>query len=352
MKWEYVLTLLLAFLVGYLMFVVMAPFFIPIFWAIVFVILFYPYYEWVLRKTAGRSALASFLACMSIALFIIIPLAILGSVLAGQLLDIYDWAEKYLQQMSTKAHQSPLFIVQILERYIGDFVDVRALNLRGVFANMIREVAGYAGEGVGSFIKSFAEFFIHLFLAFFTMYFLFKDGDRLFRMVKDLIPMNEHHKNDIIRRNRDVIYATIYGGVLVGGVQALLGGMAFWFLGVPGTLLLSFAMFLTTFLPSVGSALVWGPVAIYLLAIGQIPGGVGLVIWGIFVIGLVDNIMRPYIIGNKTNLHPLLLFFSIFGAVNVFGLIGIIAGPLILSIGQAMIEFYHEYVKSKNTWAG
>lgn len=352
MKWEYVLTLLLAFLVGYLMYVVMAPFFIPIFWAIVLVILFYPYYQWILSKLPRHPGLSSLFACLSIALFIIIPLSVLGSMMAAELLHLYNWAEGYIEQVSTKAHQSPVFIMQFLERYLGGFVDVSSINLRGIFASIVREVAGYAGEGVRGFVKGFAEFFVNLFLAFFTMYFLFKDGDKLFRIVKDLIPITQHHKDTIIEKNRDVIYATIYGGVLVGGVQATLGGLAFWFLGIPAALLLSFVMFLTTFLPSVGSSLVWGPAAIYLLITGQIAGGIGLVIWGIFVIGLVDNIMRPYIIGGKTNLHPLLLFFSIFGAVNVFGIIGIIAGPLILSVGQAMIEFYHEYVRNKNTWAG
>jgi predicted PurR-regulated permease PerM len=352
MKWEHILTLLLAFLVGYLMYAMMAPFFIPIFWAVVLVILFYPYYQWLLRKLGQRPALAALAACLSIALFIIVPLAVMGSMMAGEILNLYNWAEAYLKEMSTKAHQSPLFIFPLLEKYLGGFVDVQSLNIRGIFATLIREVAGHAGEGVSGFVKSFAAFFINLFLAFFSMYFLFKDGDKLFKIVRDLIPITDHHKDLIIAKNKGVIYATIYGGVLVGAVQAALGGLAFWFLGIPAALLLGFAMFFATFLPSVGSSLVWGPVAVYLFLKGDISSGTILVLWGVFVIGLVDNLLRPYIIGNKTNLHPMLLFFSIFGAVHIFGLIGIIAGPLILSIGQAMIEFYHEYVKSQNTWAG
>lgn len=352
MKWEYILAVLLALLVSYLMFVVMSPFFIPIFWAAVLVVLFYPYYLWLLKKTGQRPSLASLIACLSIALFIIVPLAIIGTMMAGELLHLYEWAEGYLKEMSTRAHKSPAFIYPFLEKYIGAFVNVQSLDLRGIVATVIREVAGYAGESVTGFVKSFAGFFVNLFLAFFSMYFLFKDGDKLFNIVKDLIPITDHHKDMIIAKNRGVIYATIYGGIMVGAVQALLGGLAFWFLGIPAALLLGFVMFFATFLPSVGSSLVWGPIAVYLFLKGDIFGATILAIWGVFVIGLVDNILRPYIIGNKTNLHPLLLFFSIFGAVNVFGLIGIIAGPLILSIGQAVIEFYHEYVSSRNTWAG
>jgi len=111
-------------------------------------------------------------------------------------------------------------------------------------------------------------------------------------------------------------------------------------------------MFLFSFLPSFGTAIVWVPASIYLLIIGSYAKGIVLLLWGAFIIGLIDNFLRPIIVSGQTNLHPLLLFFSILGAVNAFGLIGIIAGPLILSISQAMIELYHEYIKNKNTWAG
>lgn len=352
MKWEHLLILLITALIGYLMYLVLAPFFIPIFWAIILVILFHPYYEWLLKRFRGHKALASLAACTSIALFIIVPMAIIGVALANEVLNLYNWAEDYLQGISTKAHQSPMFFYPWLERYLGDFIDVEKLNLRSMVASVVREAAGYIGTGLSGFAKGFAAFIIDFILAFFSMYFLFKDGDRLFDIVKDLVPVNSFHKGEIIEKNRGVIYATIYGGVLVGAVQAALGGIAFWYLGIPAALVLTFTMFLATFLPSVGSAMVWGPVAAYLLITGSYIGGIGLIFWGVFVIGLIDNFMRPWFVGGRTNLHPLLLFFSILGAVNAFGFIGIVAGPLILSIGQATIELYHEYVRSKNTWAG
>jgi len=352
MKWEHLLTLLITAVIGYLMYLVLVPFFIPIFWAIILVILFQPYYDWLVRSFAGRRALASIAACTSIALFIIVPMAIIGAALTNEVLNLYAWAEGYIQDISTKAHKSPMFFYPWLERYLGEYIDVDKLNLRSLIASVIREAAGYVGPGLSGFVKGFATLIIDFILAFFSMYFLFKDGDKLFKMVKDLIPVNSYHKEEIIEKNRGVIYATIYGGVLVGAVQAALGGIAFWYLGIPAALVLTFTMFLATFLPSVGSAMVWGPVAAYLLISGDYVGGIGLIFWGVFVIGLIDNFLRPWLVSGRTNLHPLLLFFSILGAVNVFGFIGIIAGPLILSIGQATIELYHEYVKTRNTWAG
>ncbi|MBI1912452.1 MAG: AI-2E family transporter [Deltaproteobacteria bacterium] len=352
MKSEYLLSILLSVLIGYLMYVVMVPFLIPIFWAIVLVILFHPYYDWLLKKVRNRKALASILACLSIALFIIVPMAILGTALAAELVNVYQWAENYMAEISTRAHRSPLFLFPSLERFLEQYIDISTFNIRSIFVSSIRDIASFAGEGMKGVITSSFTFFFHLILAFFSMYFLFKDGDKLFNLIKDLIPLSERNKQDIITKNRAVVFSTIYGGVLVGIVQGALGGLAFWYLELPAPLLWACVMFLFSFLPSVGSGMIWAPAAVYLLIKGNIVGGVSLVLWGTFVIGLVDNILRPYIVSGKTDLHPLLTFFSILGAVNAFGFIGIIAGPLILSIGQATIELYHDYIKNKNTWAG
>ncbi len=349
MKTENLITFALALLIGYLLYLVMAPFFIPIFWAIVLVILFYPYYRWLLGRIKGKKSLASFLACLTIALFLIVPMAIIGTALAGELLDIYQWAENYISEISARAHKSPMFIFPFLERYLGRYIDVSGIDLHSIFASTIKETASFAGQGITGFIKSFAGFVFNLFLAFFTMYFLFKECDGLLGLVKDLLPLSESAKERVIDKNRDVISSTIYGGLLVGVIQGVLGGLAFWFLGLSAPILWAFVMFLFSFLPSIGTATVWIPAAVYFFIIGAYVKGIALVLWGTLVISLIDNLLRPIIVSGRTNLHPLLLFFSILGAVNIFGFIGIIAGPLILSIGQATIEIYHEYVKSTRT---
>ncbi|MBI5641944.1 MAG: AI-2E family transporter [Deltaproteobacteria bacterium] len=352
MKSEYLITLLLSLLIGYLMYLVMAPFFIPIFWAAVLTILFYPYYQWLLRKVTKRRPLASIIACITIAIFILIPLALIGAALANELFNLYQWSEGYLRGISEGQPPSPSRLMTYLEGLIGRYVDISGIDLHGILAGFAGDAASYAGEGLKGFIKNFTGFVFNIFLAFFTMYFLFKDGESLFTIIKDVIPLAQTDKDRIIEKNKAVITATINGGVLVGLVQGALGGIAFWFLSLPGPILWSFVMFLFSFLPTVGSAIIWVPAAIYLFVIGSYIKGTILVFWGIFVIGLADNVLRPFIVSGKTNLHPMLLLFSILGAVNVFGFIGIIAGPLILSIGQAMVEIYHEYIKNRNTWPG
>lgn len=352
MKSEHLLTILLSVIIGYLMYLVMAPFFISIFWAAVFVILFYPYYKWLLNRLKQRKALASFIACASIAMFLIIPMALIGAAVANELFKVFLWAEDYLKALSTQAHNSPVFFASYIENFLSRYIDISGIDVRSFFANTVKQIASFAGEGLQGFIKSISGFIINIVLAFFSMYFLFKDGETLFNIIKDLVPLSEPDKKKIINKNRAVISATINGGLLVGAVQGLLGGIAFWFLGLPTPVLWGFVMFVFSFLPSFGTAIIWVPAAIYLFVIGNYGQGIVLVIWGTFVIGLVDNFLRPIIVSGRTNLHPMLLFFSILGAVNAFGFIGVIAGPLILSIAQAMVEIYHEYVKKKNTWAG
>lgn len=352
MKSENILALILAFLGLYLTYLILVPFVIPIFWATAFVILFYPYYTWLLRKFGNRPAAASIAACASIAFFIMIPMMIIGAAMANELFGLYHWAEGYMAEVSSKAHKSPLFFLSKFESFIGRYVDISGLDLRGIFASAVREAAGFAGEGLRGFIKSFAGFLFNIILAFFAMYFLFKDGDKVLSLIKDLLPLSETDKEMVMERNRAVIASTLYGGVFVALVQGLLGGIAFWAVGLQAAIVWGFVMFLFAFIPTVGSAIVWIPAAAYLLLTGHYTAGVGLILWGVFVIGLADNLLRPFIVSGKTNLHPLLLFFSILGAVHVFGFIGIIAGPLILCIGQTAIEIYHDHVKQKDIWPG
>lgn len=352
MKTEYILTLLLALLIGYLMYLVMLPFLIPVFWAVAFVIIFYPYYRWLVKKLGGRETLASVLACLTLALFLIIPLAIIGVMMATELLHLYQWAETSLTGISAKAHGSPVFIFPTIEKYLSRYIDVSSIDLTGIFASNIKEIATFMAEGLKSFVKSFAEFVFNLVLAFFAMYFLFKDGDRLLDLTKDLLPLSQDETDRIIERNRAVISAAVNGGIMVGAAQGVLGGVAFWFLGLSAPVLWGFMMFLLSFLPGIGTAMVWGPAVIYLFLIGSYTKAVILLVWGAVIIGLIDNLLRPVIMSGGTNIHPLLLFFSILGAINVFGLIGIIAGPLIVSIAMAAVEIYRDTTKKKHTWAG
>jgi predicted PurR-regulated permease PerM len=142
-----------------------------------------------------------------------------------------------------------------------------------------------------------------------------------------------------------MIYATIYGGILIAIIQGLLGGLSFWVLGLPSPIFWGTAMALLSFIPIGGTALIWAPAAIILLIGGAILKGLILLGVGVVIISMVDNILRPLFISSKTNIHPLLLFFAVLGGIQAFGLIGLVAGPLIVTLFLTLIEIYIQGTK-------
>ncbi|MBI5562389.1 MAG: AI-2E family transporter [Deltaproteobacteria bacterium] len=342
MKPQAIITIILLVLAGYLLYLVLSPFFIPAFWAAVFAVVLYPYYTWLLAHTGGRKGVAALSACVTIAVFVIVPMAVIGAAIASEVYDLYQWADAYLNAVSTRAHGGPFFLPPYAARLLQQYVDISAAELHDVLANSVKEAAAWMVSGMTGFVRSFAGFVFDALIAFFTMFYIFRDGDRLLDIARRLIPLSDADKDKIIKRAGTVVHATVTGGLLVGVAQGVSGGAAFWALGIKAPTLWGFAMFVLSFLPGIGTALVWGPASVYLLATGSVFEGAALLIWGVFVIGLIDNLLRPLMVGNAANLHPLLIFLSIIGAVNVFGLIGIIAGPLVVSIAEAALEIYQE----------
>lgn len=346
MKKEHVLSVLVSLIIIYLLYLIFSPFFVPLFWAVALVILFYPYYTWVLNITK-RKSLSSLIVCVSIALFIMVPLAVMGAALASDFFNAYQKAQNYIKNLAIGSPDQDS-IAMYLRKYIGQghYVSVSGTDIKEVLSNTAKTIASYAAETLTVFLKGLAGFVFNLILSFFAMFFLFKDGDALIGVLKEILPVPEKEKGDIINRTRDVISASIYGGVAVGAVHGLLGGLMFLALGIFAPILWGFSMFIVSFLP-VGTIMVWGPAAVYLLIKGHAAKAAVLSAWGLILIVFTDYILRPAIISGKTDMHPLLLFFGILGGVTVFGLVGIIAGPLIVSIGLAMVEIYRKYASVK-----
>jgi len=333
-----------AAIIGYLSYRIMAPFFVPIFWAVVFVILFHPFYAWLLRRLRVKAA-ASALACITIALFFLVPMIILAAMLTSEVISIYTHAQHYAADISNGQSGLNLHFFDYMPGFLDRYVDISGIDLRKLFATTMQQAGAYLAPGLKGAVSNFAQLFFNIVLAFFTMFFLFMESDKLVAVLKELIPLNDTQTDEVISKNRVIITATLTGGVLVGGVQGALGGLAFWFLGIPSPFLWAFVMFITSFLPGIGTLAVVIPAILFLLIKGAFLKALLLLLWGALVIGLVDNLLRPIIISGKTNQHPLLLFFSVLGAVHAFGFIGIIAGPIILSLAMAALDIYRIAMK-------
>ncbi|MFQ5585403.1 MAG: AI-2E family transporter [Thermodesulfobacteriota bacterium] len=339
MKAEQFITLFLVVAIGYLLYLIMVPFWIPLFWAVVLTILFYPLYQW-LRLRIRFDGVASFLTCIIITLFITIPVSFIGVSLVNEMLAIYEWADDYVQRSAFRIQDSPSFIVTYIKDFLDRYIDVSILDMRNIILKSVKEASSFLAQNVTGMLTNFTGFIFNIFLSLFAMFYLFKDGDHMVERLMEFLPLSEKDERTIFKKNREVIYATLYGGVLVALVQGCIGGITLWILGFASPVLWGTLMAVLSFIPMLGPPIIWVPASIFLIIQTSYIKAIILIAIGIFVIGLVDNLLRPIVVSGKTKIHPLLLFFSILGALKVLGFIGIIAGPIILSLSLAALDIY------------
>jgi len=184
------------------------------------------------------------------------------------------------------------------------------------------------------------DFVIRLGIMLYLLFFLLRDGRALAERIREAIPLRGEQKTALFARFADVVRATVKGGILVAMAQGTLGGIAFWFLGIHAALLWAVLMAFLSLIPAVGATLVWLPVAIYFLATGAIWQGIGLILYGVLVIGLVDNLLRPFLVGKGSKLPDYVVLISTLGGIEAFGLNGFVVGPLIAAMFMVSWEIF------------
>jgi predicted PurR-regulated permease PerM len=182
------------------------------------------------------------------------------------------------------------------------------------------------------------DFIVSLFVMLYLLFFLLRDGDQLTRRIKQAVPLRAEQQRALFEKFIIVIRATVKGNIMVAVLQGALGGLIFWFLGIHAPVLWAALMALLSLLPAVGAGLVWLPVAIYLLATGAVWQGVLLIAYGVLVIGLVDNVLRPVLVGKDTEMPDYVVLVSTLGGIAIFGLNGFVIGPVIAAMFMAAWE--------------
>ena len=317
---------------------VLRPFLNEIVISIILVSIFYPLYKWMLKKVGNRTSLASLIMCALILIVIIVPIINFIFILSTKSVDAYGTARQYLETKS-------------FEQIINN--DIRArLGLKFLYAVDVRNYLISMAGRINEFIISTAtallvgttQFITSLVLIIFSMYYFFKDGDRLLKRVMDLTPLANKYDRAIFTKFRDVGYSAIISTFITAIVQGLVGAIGFMIVGLPAFFPAVF-MAVLALLPYVGTALVWVPIGIYLLAVGQVWQGIFLLLWGLLVISTIDNLLRPFLMKGKTEVHPIFIFFSILGGIALFGFWGIIFGPLIIAVAVTLLDIYEEEFK-------
>lgn len=201
-------------------------------------------------------------------------------------------------------------------------------------------IGSWLVSNLSSATKGTAGFFMSLFIMFYAMFYFLMHGRKLLDSLASLLPLTEEDYNELMNRGLMVTRASLKGIMIIGAIQGLLVGLAFWAAGIEGSAFWGSVVFILSAIPGLGAPLVWLPAAVYLMFIGSTGWGIGLVVWGVLVIGLVDNLLRPWIVGNDTKLPDLVILISILGGITTFGPVGIIIGPVIAALLDTILNIY------------
>jgi predicted PurR-regulated permease PerM len=314
-------------------FVVVAPFYGAMMWGAILALLFAPLQRWLLPRLGGRAGWAALATLTVVTLIVILPLMAVSVSLAKEAAHFAGGVQSgridvmaYLKHMLDVL---PAPVMQVLDHF--GVADAESIQRR------LSESAGRAGQFVAGQVLNIGQntldVVVGLFVAMYIAFFMLRDGRTLWRQVWAVIPLHEHDKRQLAETFRTVVRATVKGNLLVALVQGILGGVALWVIGIPGALLWGAVMAALSLLPAVGAALVWLPIALYLLASGSLWQGAGLMLYGIFVIGLVDNVLRPVLV-------------STIGGIALIGINGFVVGPVVAATFVAVWSIFGRQVGS------
>lgn len=328
----------------YLCWLIIQPFVGVLAWATVLVIVFYPIHQRLVKRTK-RPALSALISCVLVVLTILVPVALVTVAVLNEL----SGAVQNLQATIVYLLDPNSPVTGRLLRWISNYVDIERIRSGQYVTEQLKGVSGQiAGRTLG-IIGGVLGAIVQMFFVVFTMYYLFRDGDKIFDAVRDALPVERKQAVSIMERARDVIGASVYGVLAIAVIQGTLGGLAFWALGVPSAVVWGVVMVFLSMIPMLGAFLVWVPAAIFLAATGHYVKAILLVLWGTLVIGMIDNFLRPKLVGSRTKLHELLIFFAVLGGLQVFGVLGIVMGPVVLAITMTLIEIFRAVDKAAAT---
>ena len=344
--WFLVALLIGALVLGFWLF---RPFLQPLAFATVLGIGFYPLHLGISRIVRGPNK-SSLLTTFAVLLIIVLPAVLIASAAGGDLIK----AARYFNDRGIREGGAALYLSRAQQSalgWLGRYVDDEALRLEDTVANLPSMASKFllaAGTGLVAGLAGFAGDAI---LTFLILFFVFRDGRAAVENVTAMLPLSTVQAGHLLSGIRDSIVANLYGILAVGFAQGLLTGLACEVLRVPSALLLGLAAAVCSLVPIVGTMLVWLPAAIYLMATGHLWKGIILVLWGTLVVGTIDNIIRPLVIGSKVELHPLLLLFALLGGLQVFGFIGLFIGPVVIAVIAALTNILREELAASSKGA-
>jgi predicted PurR-regulated permease PerM len=324
---------------------ILLPYYPAIFWGGVLAVIFGPVHRALHHAMKDRHpGLAAFLTVLCITLIVILPLLFIAGALANEIAGIYTRVNAgqlnlghYYEQITAAL---PASVQGWLDSIgLGDLLSIQEKLSAGALQG-----SQFLAKQAVSIGQNTFQFVVGLGIMLYLLFFLLRDGPSIVPAVKRLIPLEESHRRDLFQKFTTVVRATVKGNIAIAATQGLLGGLMFTFLGIQGSLFWGVVMAFLSLLPAIGASLIWAPVAVYFLVTGAYWQGIVLTLFGVLVIGLIDNLLRPILVGKDTKLPDYVVLISTLGGLSVFGLNGFVIGPLFAALFFACWDLFPDAV--------
>jgi predicted PurR-regulated permease PerM len=329
-RWKQIALFLLTFATLIVCGFLLHPFFAAIIGAIVLAVITQRPYDWLASKIRHRST-AAMVAVVLVVLAVIVPGFFLAQNVGKQVFTAANvLRDDSSQQKFSEFLGSHPSVASHVET-ISDSIDP---------VHAAQTTAAYIGSKLAGLLGISVRFITQLVVMVFILFFLFRDRDLALSFLRSILPLRSDESDELLERVGDTIYATALGRLVVAGVQGILAGLAFWVLGVPGIILWAFTTSVMAMVPAFGAFLVWGPIAIYLGFSGHWGKAALLAIWGGVVVSTIDNFLYPILVGSRLRSHTAIILLSILGGIALFGIIGVIVGPVTFTIAATLLDFW------------
>ncbi|MCK5027422.1 MAG: AI-2E family transporter [Candidatus Pacebacteria bacterium] len=331
--------LLLIFAGVTFLFFIFKPYLLALFVGLIFAIVFAPVYQKLNQRLNGRATISSLITVILVLVVILIPLFVLGTVLFQEAKD----ATIQLQQGDSAA----LFLeekISAIEGYVNDLAPDANFNID--LRKIVVDGVNWIAKNLNVLFSEFAKGTINLFLMIISLFFFLRDGEKIKKTVIEWSPLDDKYDERILKKMTTAVNSVIKGTLFIAAIQGFLSGIGFAIFGVPSPVLWGSIAAIAALIPSVGTGLILMPAVLYLyFSAAPLWALIGLVVWGVGVVGLVDNFLRPILIEKGIKIHPFLILLSVFGGISFFGPIGFLAGPITLSFVFALIDVCPKVLK-------
>lgn len=311
---------------------ILLPYYGAVFWAVILAIIFAPVQRWLQRRFPRRRNLTALLTLLASLLVAVLPVALIATLLVGEASELYRRIQSGELDFGLYLDRLREFLPDVVEAQLARAGLGDAAAIRERLSGSLMQGGQFLATKAFSFGQGTFQFFVAFFVMLYLLFFFIRDGRELLAKVRQAIPLNPEQKHKLLDKFTRVVRATVKGNILIAATQGVLGGIIFAILDIPGVLLWSVVMTFLSLLPAVGAGLVWGPVAAVYFMNGALMPALTLTVYGVVVIGLVDNLLRPILVGKDTRMPDFVVLISTLGGLALFGLNGFVIGPLIAAL--------------------